>query len=239
MKGQAGQMLNLKALSDIALENVLIGSKMPRSVLLGESQVTAGRVYDPNFYGLLDIKHTELESFVMRYFIRDINIRKLLMNVQEWEIDWGIRLELSQMDQMEYDQRKYSNALALTTICTVNECRKVAGFPPLPGPEGELIMGVDQMLSMMGMGAGESAGGQSDEAIAMGQQEKSTENMSKRSKDLEKDKTIQKNKLRENKKKVKDAIDSLRGEHSAEETADILGVSKSTLYKIIDMVEDG
>lgn len=239
MKGQAGQMLNLKALSDIALENVIIGSKVPRAVLIGESQVAAGGVEDRNFYGLLDERQTELELFVRVYHERDINIRKLFKGLPEYEIDWGIRHVLNEMDQMEFDQRRFSNALALTTICTVNECRRVAGFPPLPGPEGELIMGVDQLMqqmqqmeiqaAMMGMAAG--GGGESDEAIAMGQKEKSTENMSKTNKDLEKNKTVNKNKLRENKKKVKDAIDEMRIEHSMDEIADMFNVSKRTLYK--------
>ena len=233
MKGQAGMMLNLKALSDIALEAVVIGSKIPKGVLLGEAQVTAGVTEDRGFYGLLDELQSEIAPFIEMYFERDINIQKILHLLPDWEIDFGIRHVLNKMDQMEYDQRKYSNALALTTICTVNECRKVAGFPPLEGPEGELIIGVDQMMMQMEMMSGGGAeGGQSDEAIAYGQQEKSTQSMSKTGKDLEKDKSKGKNKLRENKKKVSDAFGSLREEYSMDEIADMTGFSKQTVYKI-------
>lgn len=232
MKGQAGQMLNLKALSDIALENVIIGSKVPKAVLTGEVQIAAGTVEDRNFYGLLDERQSELEDFVRRYHARDINIRKLFNKLPEYEIDWGIRHVLNEMDQMELDQRRYSNALALTTICTVNECRRIAGFPPLPGPEGEMIMGVDQMIASMQ--AEQQAMAQADEAIAMGQKDKSTTAMSKTSKDLEKNKTVSKNKLRENKKKVKDSIDELRKDHSMDEIAEMYNMSKSTLYKFYD-----
>ena len=234
MKGQAGKMLNIKALSDIALEAVVIGSKVPKGVFLGEAQVTAGVTEDRGFYGLLDELQTEVDPFVEMYFERDINIQKIVNLLPDCEIDFGIRHVLNKMDQMEYDQRRYSNALALTTICTVNECRKIAGFPPLEGPEGELIIGVDQLMmqmEMMGAG-GMGEGGQSDEAIAYGQQEKSTEAMSKTSKDLEKDKSKGKNKLRENKKKVSDAISSMRETHSMKELEDMTGFSKQTIYKL-------
>jgi hypothetical protein len=233
MKGQAGQMLNLKALSDIAVENVIFGSKMPRAVLSGETQVAAGSVEDRNFYGLLDEHQTDLEPFIRRYHERDINIRKMFNKLPKYEIDWGIRFVLNQMDQMEYDQRRFSNALALTTICTVNECRKIAGFPPLAGAEGDLIMGVDQLIYSM-----QPVGGQSDEAIAMGQKDKSTVAMSKTGKDLEKNKTVQKNKMRENKKKVKDAIDSLREDYSIEDIGKMLNMSKNSVYKIIEFTKD-
>lgn len=236
MKGQAGQMLNLKALSDIALESIIVGSKVPKGVVMGEAQVTAGVTEDRGFYGLLDELQSEISPFIELYFERDINIQKIIHLLPDWTIDWGIRHVLNKMDQMEYDQRKYSNALALTTICTVNECRKVAGFPPLEGPEGELIIGIDQMMMQMemmsgGMG-GEVGGGQADEAIAMGQKDKSTTAKSKTSKDLNKDKTISKNKLRENKKKVSDAITELREIHSMKELTNMTGLSKQTLYKL-------
>lgn len=231
MKGQAGQMLNLKALSDIALEAVIIGSKVPKGVLLGEAQVSAGVTEDRGFYGLLDELQSEIAPFIEMYMERDVNIQKILHLLPDWEIDFGIRHVLNKMDQMEFDQRKYSNALALTTICTVNECRKVAGFPPLEGPEGELIIGIDQMMMQMEMMSG-GMGGQADEAIAYGQQEKSTTAMSKTGKDIEKDKTKGKNKLRENKKKVSDAISTMREEHSMEEIADMMGFSKQTVYKL-------
>jgi len=238
MKGQAGQMLNLKVLADLALENVIIGTKVPRAVLTGEVQVAAGGVEDRTFYGLLDERQTELEEFVRRYHQRDINIRKIFNKLPDYEIDWGIRHVLSEMDQMEYDQRRYSNALALTTICTVNECRRVAGFPPLAGPEGEMIMGVDQMIAQMQMMTEPVGGGQSDEAIAHGQKNKSTTAMSKTGKDLEKNKTVNKNKLRENKKKVKDSLELLRRDHSVDEIVKNIGWSKSTYYKLENWLDN-
>ena len=190
MKGQAGQMLNLKALSDIALENVMIGTKVPRAVLLGESQVASGTVEDRNFYGLLDELQIELEPFVKRYHNRDINLRKLFGKLPEYYIDWGIRHVLNKMDQKEYEQRQISNALAATTICTIDECRRLMDFPPLGPPEGDMILGVDQMMMQMQMMTMGMEGGQSDEATASGQEAKSTSQQASGSKDLEKDKTI-------------------------------------------------
>lgn len=226
MKGQAGQMLNLKALSDIALENVIIGSKMPRAVMMGEQQVAAGTVEDRNFYGLLDEYHGDLEPFVRRYFERDINIRKLLNGIPEYEIDFGIRPVLNVMDQEELFQRKVSNALAMTTITTINESRRYIGYPPLAGQEGEIILGVDTLLMST-----------SDESNDLKEKDKSTKQASKTSKDIEKDKTINKNKLRENKKQVKDAISSMRDEYSVDRICELMGIAKTTFYKIENWVK--
>ena len=81
-------------------------------------------------------------------------------------------------------------------------------------------------------------GGQSDEAIAHGQKNKSTTAMSKTGKDLEKNKTVNKNKLRENKKKVKDSLELLRRDHSVDEIVKNIGWSKSTYYKLENWLDN-
>lgn len=146
LMGQAGSMLNLKALADISIEQIVMGTSFPRSVLLGESAgVVGGEVTERAYFAVLDRRHTELEWFVHEYFERDINIQKLLNGIDYYELDWGIREVLNKMDQAELEQKKYSNAIALLQICTINECREVAGFEPLPDDEGDIVLPLYEM----------------------------------------------------------------------------------------------
>lgn len=224
---QAGHMLNLKALYDIALENIIIATKIPRGVFLGESQVAQGEVEDRNYYGLLYEKHVQLESFVRECWEEDISVRRILSDIPYYNINWGIRETLSKMDEIEYRQRNISNALALSSFCTYNECRQEAGFPPLPEPIGNMIISLTDLYFM----GGEQKEG--DESNDYKETTKSTKDRAARGKDLEKDKTIYSpNKLRENKKQVRDALTELRGGHSVDEICEMIGWSKNTYYKL-------
>jgi hypothetical protein len=217
--GQAGEMLNLKALADIVMEQIIAATKIPKAVFYGEVQVANGEVEDKSYFGLLYEKHVDLEAFIRRFFIRDINIRRLLSGIEYYEIDFGIRQVLNKLDEQEYRQRDVSIAIASTAICTVNECRRMIGEAPLEGPEGELIYGLLPFMT--------------DEANNAKEENKSTKDQAQRPKDLEKNKSVQgTNKMRENKKRVSDAIENLRRVESVDALCDKIGISKPTFYKI-------
>jgi hypothetical protein len=141
LMGQAGSMLNLKALSDICVDHIVIGSGYPRAIFLGEAAgVMGSEVEERSYFALLDRRHTQLEWFVEEYFSRDINVQKLIGD-EEHTLDWGIREVLNKMDQAELRQKQISNALALMQICTIDECREVAGYEPIGEEEGgDLIL---------------------------------------------------------------------------------------------------
>jgi len=220
--GQAGQMLNLKALADLVMDQIIIATKIPRPVFYGEAQIANGEVEDKQYYGLLYEKHVDLEPFVRRFFNRDVNIRKILFDTPDYEIDWGIRQTLNKLDAEELEQRKISNAIAMTTFCTINEVRIRAGFSPLVGPEGDVILGVHPLFAP------------ADESNDYKEGDESTNKRSTRGKDLEKDKTIygSTNRLRSNKKQVRDAIKNLRANYSVDNLCDMIGFSKGTFYKL-------
>ncbi|MFX0070700.1 MAG: anti-CBASS protein Acb1 family protein, partial [Candidatus Hermodarchaeota archaeon] len=156
MIGQAGSMINFKALADICVENVVMGTGIPRPILLGEvaGVISGSEVNERSYFALLDRDHTELEPFVREYFSRDINIRKLLNGVEYFELDWGIREVLNKMEEAEYKQKMVSNALAMTTVCTINESRKYLDMPPVPEESGgdaigNVILGALPVFEML------------------------------------------------------------------------------------------
>lgn len=231
--GQAGSMLNLAALADIALDQVIIGSGFPRPILLGEvAGVVAGsEVNERTYFALLDRRHTEIESFIYEYFERDINIQKLLNGVEFYELDWGIREVLNKMDQAELEQKRISNALALMQICTIDECREVAGYQPIGGEEGEIILPIFelemQMLQMeMAQQQAEMQHKENVESTSAKQKLASTEKKSQTGKDLDKS----------GKGKMKDAFDELLRKKSINQASNDWDIHTATFRKIYDKI---
>lgn len=214
MIGQAGQMLNLKSLADMMIDQIVAATGIPRPILLGEvaGVVTGSEVNERSYFALLDKTHTDLEPFVRMYFERDINIRKLLNGFDIWEIDWGLREVLSKEDFEKLEQLKISNALALTTICTIDEVRQRMGLPPI-GPEygGDIILGLGNMYSIEGNAYEQMGGGTSNQqASTQTGQVQNTDSMDN----------------------FKDSIEAMRGTMSVDEICERLNISRSTFYRI-------
>lgn len=237
--GQAGQMLNFKALADIVIDQIIIASKIPRPILLGEvaGVVQGSEINERSYFAVLDEFHTNLEPFVRRCFERDVNIKKLLSPLKgKWELDWGIREVLNRIDQAKLDQMHISNTLALTSIITVNEARARMGMEPLPDLRGEIVLGVGPPPGSIP----EENTNPTDENNTAKETTKTTEKQEKNPKDLEKDKNIKnpQNKLRENKSKIADSLKRLRDSHSVNEICDLFHITKKTFYKILKQAEE-
>ena len=234
MMGQAGSMLNIKSLADIAIDNIVIGSGYPRPILLGEvaGVVSGSEVNERAYFALLDRRHTELSSFVIKYFERDINIRKLMKGVEHFTLEWGIREVLNRMDEAELRQKEISNALALMQICTFNECREVAGFSPLSDEEGgDIIMGQLPIMQLeaeiaLAQIQGQQTG-ENTESTTAKQSLASTTKKSQTGKDLDKS----------GKGKLKDAFDEVLRKKSVNEFCREYHILPKTLRKMLDVLK--
>ena len=157
MLGQAGSMLNIKSLADIAIEQVIMATGFPKAILLGESAgvISGSEVNERAYFALLDTDHSELEPVVREYFRRDRNVRTLFKSIGKleltpadkegyYELDWGIRQVLNKKDQMEFEQKQIANSLALTQVLTVDEVRERMGYKPI-GPDnyGDVVQGLE------------------------------------------------------------------------------------------------
>lgn len=254
MLGQAGSMLNLKALADIALNQVIIGSGFPRPILLGEvaGVVSGNEVSERSYYALLDSEHTALEPVIRKYFEMDKNIRSLLKGVDYWEIKWGIRQVLSKTGEVEYRQKKISNSLALTQICTIDECRQLLGFEPIGEEQlGTVILGLEQfymaelqaeMMEMRQTGDQQINTSYDQASRETQKQQKSDEG------DLEKNKRVQptqfpdsksiKEVKKERMEKLKDAFEDILEDESVNSLSDDLHLYPKTLRKILKNIGD-
>ena len=235
LMGQAGSMLNLKSLADIAIDQIVIGSGFPRPILLGEvaGVVSGSEVNERTYFALLDRRHTELESFIYTYFKKDINIQKLLVGVEYFELDWGIREVLNKMDEAELEQKRFANALALMQICTIDECREVAGYEPIGGEEGEIILPLFelelQMLQIQAQAQAEEAKAKENvESTSAKQSVATTTKKSQTGRAIDK----------KAKGKMKDAFDRILRTKSISELSRDWGVQHATIRKILEKIKE-
>ncbi|KKL55018.1 hypothetical protein LCGC14_2259620, partial [marine sediment metagenome] len=242
MLGQAGSMLNLKSLADIAIDNIVIGSAFPKPILLGEiAGVNGSEVSERSYFALLDRDHTELEWFVKQYFKKDIQVRRIFRKVKKYTIDWGIREVFNKSDEAEYRQKRASNAVAIMEFATMDEARKEFGLPPIGGEEGDIIMGMlpyyEFLFNMsMAMAAVEEMGEQNTEsqgATSMKQKNASTSKKAASVKDLEKNKRVAPP-TRDSIQLLKDSINGVRKTHSVRELCEKWEVYDKTVYKILN-----
>jgi len=234
LMGQAGSMLNLKALADIALDQIIIGTGMPRPILLGEvaGVVSGSEVNERSYFSLLDRRHTELESFIYKYFEKDINIQKLLHGIDYFELDWGIREVLNKLDQADLEQKMYANALALAPICTLDECRELAGFGPLGDEAGGNLLAASviplmQLELQAELMAQQPQGSENQSTTSYKQSLGSTEKKSQTGKDLDK----------KGKGAMKDAFDNLMRMKSISEISRNWNIHDATFRKIYDKIK--
>ncbi len=238
LMGQAGSMLNLKALADICIDHIVIGTGYPRAIFLGEvAGIMGSEVEERSYFALLDRRHTQLEWVVEEYFKRDINVQKLVGGV-EYELDWGIREVLNKMDQAELRQKTIANALALMQICTFDECREIAGFEPLgEGEGGDLILPIfEAELQIMALELQMQMAQQQAEIAKQGENVESTS--AKQSVNTTKKKSETGHSLdKKGKGKMKDAFDSLLRKKSISEICREWNIHDSTFRKIYDRIK--
>jgi len=231
--GQAGSMLNLKALADICYDQIVMGTSIPRPILLGEvaGVVEGSEVNERVYFAKLDVDQTDLEPFCRDFFQRDNFLRRLLKPHKYWEIDWGIREVFNKMDAVEYEQKKLSNALAMLQFATINEGRKAFGLEDIGDDAGgDIIPGLMDFYLAEAMAM-------EQEAVSTDRQSQSTSNPTE----------IEKNKISANPKKnsntnpkraVSDAISNWMKMESINEISRQLEIYPKTLKKLLDTDEN-
>ena len=242
MLGQAGSMLNLKSLADIAIDNIVIGSSFPKPILLGEiAGVMGSEVSERGYFALLDRDHTELEWFVRTYFKKDVQVRRIFRGVDRYTLSWGIREVFNKMDEAEYRQKRASNAVAMMEFATLNESRKEFGLQPILDEEGDIIMGLlpyyeflfNMTMTMEAAQQMEETHTQSQGATSMKQKNASTSKKAASIKDLEKNKRVAPP-TRDAVTTLKDSINEIRKVYSVRDLCKKWNMYDKSVYKILN-----
>jgi len=257
MLGQAGSMLNLKALADICIDQIAIGSGFPKPILLGEvAGVMGSEVSERSYFAKLDRDHTDLDPFCRNFFVRDVNVRKILNHINYYEIDWGIREVFNKMDAIDYRQKRVSVALGMMDFCTINEARKELELEPIPDEDGgDWIKGLQPYFDFQWNMAFQAATLQAQEEQAERQEShaaaEGTTSMKEKSKSVNKQgaslKEIEKNKrvapvtrndmteslkINNLKQNLRDNILNLRKNYSINKLAQEVGIYQKTIEKM-------
>ena len=249
MLGQAGAMLNLDALADICIKQIVIGSGIPQPILLGEiAGVMGSEVSERGYFAKLDRDHSDLEFFVREYFQKDVNIRKIFRGIDYYEMDWGIREVFNKMDQAEYDQKIVSIAIAMTQISTINEARKYIDLPPISDEEGgDVIMGLLPYYEMQLQLAMTLAAEEEEEEeihsegevnTSMKEKSHSTNKKAASLKEPEKNKRSAPPVTKDAKQVIQDQINNLRKNQSVRDLCEEMGIADKTFYKILSWCDN-
>ena len=251
MIGQAGAMINFKALADICIDQIVIGTGIPRPILLGEVAgiISGSEVNERSYFSLLDKDHTDLEPFVRKYFERDVNVRRLFNGIEYYELDWGIREVHNKMDEAELLQKMASLALALTQICTINEARKIYGLEEIEDEiGGDVILGLipyTEMMFNMEMQAEAleqqkemETHGEAQTTTSMNQKSRSTEKKAASIKEPEKNKRVAPPTRDTIIEKAKKALIDLRKEVSINDLQKEWNMYDKTIYKLLNWAKD-
>lgn len=131
MLGLAGTMMDLNKLADLVINMIVSATQIPRPILMGEvaGVVTGSEVNERAYFATLDKEHTALDRF-LREFIRNDPYLMEIIGESDYEIDWGLRQVMSEIDKATLQQLKLSNASSAMAFCTFNEVRKIAGLEP-------------------------------------------------------------------------------------------------------------
>jgi len=246
MLGQAGSMLNLKSLADIAIDNIVIGSAFPKPILLGEVEgIMGSEVSERTYFARMDRDHTDLDWFVKAFFKKDVNVRKIMKGTEYYSIDWGIREVFNRMDEADYKAKLVSVGLAMTQIATINEARREIGLSDIPDEEGgDVILGLlpylqiqmDLAMMMGSNNAGLGMGGSKPQTnTSMKEKGKSTTKKAASLKEIEKNKRVAP--PTRDSTLFKDAVKILRKKYSIHEISKNWGMHEKTVYKVLDNLE--
>lgn len=246
--GQAGSMLNLKSLADICIDQIVAGTGFPKTILLGEIQgVMGSEVQERAYFALLDRDHTEIEYFVKEYFKKDVNIRKLLLGIENYTINWGIREVFNKMDDAEYQQKMVSIAIAMTQISTVNEAREKIGLKKLSDEKGgDVILGLLPYIELQAQLVAllespnepeDNVHGEGQTNTSMKEKSNSTSKKAASLKEAEKNKRVApptRDSIEDVKKQLADSLINLREEKSMNQIQDQLHIHPKTYYKLLE-----
>ena len=247
MLGQAGSMLNLKSLADIAIDNIVIGSGFPKNIFLGEvSGIMGSEVEERSYFAMMDRDHTDCEWFVRSYFKKDVQVRRIMKGVDKYNVNWGIREVFNKMDAAEYDQKRASVAIAIQAFGTINESRKVYGLDPLSDEDGDVILGVlpyyEFLLNMSMMAAAaeqqeQETHGEAQSATSMKEKSNSTNKKAASLKEPEKNKRVAPPTRDAVVRNVKDSIMQLRSMSSIGDLQKEWRMYDKTIYKLLNWAE--
>ena len=247
MLGQAGSMLNLKSLADIAIDNIVIGSSFPKNIFLGEiAGIMGSEVSERSYFAMMDRDHTDLEWFVRKYFKKDVQVRRIMKNSPNYLINWGIREVFNKMDEADYSQKRISNAVAMAAFATINEQRKEAGLEPITDEEeGNIIIGLlpyyeflfNMSMGMMSMEQMQETHAEAQGTTSMGEKAKSTSKKAASLKEPEKDKRLAPPTRTDTLQRLKDSVNNVRGLYSVNDLCKQWNMYDKSVYKILKWAE--
>lgn len=128
MLGVQGTTLDMKELWELCLDDVIIKTEIPYGILTGkEVSIQGDEVTNQQYYNTLDKAHSNEETWIHTYFELDPTVQEII-GEDYYEIDWALRLVMSEDDKIQLQTKKSTLAQLQASITTLNENREMQGY---------------------------------------------------------------------------------------------------------------
>lgn len=106
---------------------------IPKQILMSEQigMLKPGQVTNPDYFAAIDKEHNKQNSFIRQFVAVDPFFARLFKEykIDHFDINWGLKNVMTQMEQMDYDMRKANNAVAKMNYSSFKEIRNYDGLP--------------------------------------------------------------------------------------------------------------
>jgi len=131
MLGVQGQMIDLSGFMDKVVEVVAGNQQIPTPILLGRvaGVVEGSIVNERQYYNTLIREQMVENEFHRQFFAVDPFVQAIFKKykVKEYELDWGLRQEMTKKEQADLDLVKASVGISMMNYCFYNEIRQYFG----------------------------------------------------------------------------------------------------------------
>lgn len=131
MLGTEGTPINLGEMGNFVVEQIAAVQQIPTPILMGRvaGVVEGSIVNERQYYSTLIREQTSENDYHRAFFDIDPFIQGLFKkyNIEDYEFDWGLRQEMTKVEQAELDMKKASVGISYMNFLTYNEIRNFLG----------------------------------------------------------------------------------------------------------------
>lgn len=143
-KGTQGASLNPAPYYEPILENLSAGSGIPKAILRGAhaGALTGSEVNLAEYFKLISDAQSRYEPSVRALIDILIDRGQIKTTAKAYRIQWASGFEHSDTDKALIEVERSQAQINRANYMTVNEVRALDELPPIPAPEGNMVLGV-------------------------------------------------------------------------------------------------
>jgi hypothetical protein len=149
-KGASGVVLNPAPYFEASLEQISVGSRIPKAMLRGaQAGALTGSEVNEREYGRFISAEQSMVQPVIEELIDRLIITEQIAFQGEYRVDWVSPFELTEQDKANIEHTKASTNAMKLQYMTVDEVRRQAdeGVDDLPNGQGAVVPGLQKSIT--------------------------------------------------------------------------------------------